>query len=109
MLIRELSMSKDQQHTTEPPLTLNERGGSEDDLSFLHDVLMEIVVEFGSAECAIRKILGWKVGDVLTLDQQEGSPLGIRVNGRLAGSGEAVVVNDRYGIRVTGICDPEIG
>jgi flagellar motor switch protein FliN/FliY len=48
-----------------------------------------------------------KAGGVLELNKMAGEPLDIRLNGRLIARGEAVIVNDRFGVRVTEIVSPE--
>ena len=90
------------------PVTSEDKSQDHGSLDFFSDVSMEVAVEFGNAEVLIRNILSWKVGDIVGLQQDEGQPLQIRVNGRTVGVGEAVVVNDRYGIRVTAVRDPEL-
>ena len=76
-------------------------------LDFLHDVNMTVGVEFARARIKIRSVLKLHKGSVVELDKMAGEPLDIRVNGKLVARGEAVIVNDRFGIRVTEIISPE--
>ena len=76
-------------------------------IEFLQDVSLEVRVEFGRIEASIRQILGWKPGSVLVLNKIAGEPLDFRANGNLVAAGEAVIVNDKFGIRITEITDPE--
>ena len=76
-------------------------------LEFLHDVALTVSVELGAAEITIRQLIGLKVGSVLPLNRLQSDPLEIKVNGRPAARGEVVVVNDKMGVRVTDIIDPD--
>lgn len=76
-------------------------------LEFFQDVSMKITVEFARTEMSIRDLLRLKAGGILELDKMAGEPLDIRLNGRLIARGEAVIVNDRFGVRVTEIVSPE--
>ena len=77
------------------------------DIDFLKDVTLEVRVEFGRCSLTLKEMLRLKKGKVLELDRMIDQPLEIRVNGNLVARGEAVVVNDSYGIRVTEIVSPE--
>jgi flagellar motor switch protein FliN/FliY len=81
--------------------------GAPSGLEFFHDVSMKITVEFARTEMSIRDLLRLKAGGVLELNKMAGEPLDIRLNGRLIARGEAVIVNDRFGVRVTEIVSPE--
>lgn len=76
-------------------------------LEFLNDVRLRITVEFGRSTMTIRDILALSRGSVVELNKISGEPLDIRLNGKLVARGEAVIVNDRFGIRVTEIVSPE--
>jgi flagellar motor switch protein FliN len=76
-------------------------------LEFVHDVRMPCTVEFGRAEITIRKLLALGPGSVIELGKQEGEPVDIRANGNLLARGEVIVVNDKYGVRITEIHNPE--
>jgi flagellar motor switch protein FliN/FliY len=82
-------------------------GAPSSGLEFFHDVSMKITVEFARTEMSIRDLLRLKAGGILELNKMAGEPLDIRLNGRLIARGEAVIVNDRFGVRVTEIVSPE--
>ena len=87
-----------QENEAQPPLRT---------LDFLHDVHMRVCVEFGRSQSTIRKLLNYQKGSVIELEKMSGEPLDIRLNGKLVARGEAVIVNDRFGVRVTEIISPE--
>lgn len=72
-------------------------------LAFLTDVAMHVTVEFARSKLTVKKTLSLSKGSIVELDKMAGEPLDIRVNGKLVARGEAVIVNDRFGIRVTEI------
>ena len=72
-------------------------------LELLLDVPMEITVELGRSRMTIQELLALSPGSVIELDKLAGEPLDILVNDRLIARGEAVVVNDKFGIRITDI------
>ena len=83
------------------------KGGASSALEFFHDVTMKVTVEFARTQMTIRDLLNLKVSGIVELDKMAGEPLDIRLNGRLVARGEAVIVNDRFGVRVTEIVSPE--
>lgn len=76
------------------------------EISFLHDVTLQCVVEFGRTSITVRDILKWKNGTIIELNKEKGVALDISANNNAIGRGEAVVVNDKFGIRVTEIISP---
>ncbi|WKZ57391.1 MAG: flagellar motor switch protein FliN [Bdellovibrionota bacterium] len=84
-----------------------EKEGNARTLEFLHDVRLAVTVEFGRASMNIRKLLELNKGGLVELEKISGEPLDIRINGKLVARGEAVIVNDRFGIRVTEIVSPD--
>jgi flagellar motor switch protein FliN/FliY len=72
-----------------------------DNLAFVMDVPVEVTVEIGRRTMKIAEVLRLGNGSVLELDKASGEPLDIFVNNRLVARGEAVVVGERYGIRIT--------
>ena len=75
-------------------------GGS---LDFLMDVPLMVTVELGRRRMPIGEILDLVKGSVIELGKVAGEPLDVRVNDRLVARGEAVVVNEKFGVRVTEI------
>lgn len=72
-------------------------------LDLLLDVPLDVTVELGRSRMSIQELLGLSPGSVIELDKIAGEPLDIVVNDRLIARGEAVVVNDKFGIRITDI------
>jgi flagellar motor switch protein FliN/FliY len=75
-------------------------------LDLLLDVPLDLTVELGRARVSIQDLLSLGPGSVIELDKIAGEPLDILVNDRLIARGEAVVVNDKFGIRITDIVSP---
>ena len=67
---------------------------------------LELSVELGRTRMSIQELLSLGPGSVVELDKVAGEPLDILVNDRLVARGEAVVVNDKFGIRITDIVSP---
>lgn len=72
-------------------------------LDLLLDVPLSVTVELGRTRMTIQELLSLGPGSVVELDKVAGEPLDIVVNDRLVARGEAVVVNDKFGIRITDI------
>jgi flagellar motor switch protein FliN len=75
-------------------------------LELLLDVPLDLSVELGRARMSIQDLLNLSPGSVIELDKIAGEPLDLLVNGRLVARGEAVVVNDKFGVRITDIVSP---
>jgi flagellar motor switch protein FliN/FliY len=75
-------------------------------LALLLDVNLDISVELGRSRMSIQELLGLGPGSVIELDKLAGEPLDILVNDRLIARGEAVVMNDKFGVRITDIVNP---
>ena len=82
-----------------PPPAIN-------DIDLVVDVPVQVTVELGRAKMQIRNLLALSYGSVIELDMLAGEPLEVVVNGCLIAQGEVVIVNDRYGIRLTEIVRP---
>ncbi len=76
-------------------------------LELLLDVPLDVSVELGRARMSIQELLSLGPGSVIELDKVAGEPLDILVNERLVARGEAVVVNDKFGVRITDIVSPQ--
>ena len=70
------------------------------------DVPLDLSVELGRARMSIQDLLNLSPGSVIELDKIAGEALDILINGRLVARGEAVVVNDKFGIRISDIVSP---
>lgn len=75
-------------------------------LDFILDIPLKVTVELGRTEVLIKDLLQLGQGSVLELDKLAGEPLEILVNGKLVAKGEVVVVNEKFGIRLTDIISP---
>ncbi len=84
-----------------PPVDNPRAAQSLDGLGFVMDVPVELTVELGRRNTRIGEVLKLGPGSVLELDKANGEPLDIYVNNRLIARGEAVVVGERYGVRLT--------
>ncbi len=79
-----------------------DKAGSQN-LDFLLDIPLKVSVELGRSKMIINKLLQLTQGSVVELDKAAGEPVEILVNDKLLGKGEVIVVNDRFGIRITEI------
>ncbi len=84
-----------------PPADLTPARGGGDTLSFVMDVPVEVTIELGRKTAKIGEVLRLGPGSILELSKANGEPLDVYVNNRLIARGEAVVVGERYGIRLT--------
>ncbi|SEI45902.1 flagellar motor switch protein FliN/FliY [Allopseudospirillum japonicum] len=75
-------------------------------LEVIMDIPVTISMEVGSTEIAIRNLLQLNQGSVIELDRLAGEPLDVKVNGTLIAHGEVVMVNEKFGIRLTDVVSP---
>jgi flagellar motor switch protein FliN/FliY len=89
---------------------LEDRGLSEAarevNLEVILDVPVTLSMEVGRTRIPIRNLLQLNQGSVVELDRAAGEPLDVFVNGTLVAHGEVVVVNDKFGIRLTDVISP---
>ena len=76
-------------------------------IDFLMDVTLLVTVEVGRARMTIQDLLQLSQGSVLELEKLAGEPLDIFINGKQVARGEAVIVNEKFGVRITDILSPE--
>ncbi len=81
-------------------------GGTGADIDLIMDVPVQLTVELGRTRLTIKNLLQLGQGSVVELDGLAGEPMDIFVNGYLIAQGEVVVVEDKYGIRLTDIITP---
>lgn len=79
------------------------KGTAASALRLLRDVEVEVTLEIGRKRMRIGELLKLGAGQTLELEKMAGEPLELVVNGRVIGRGEAVVIGDRYGLRITEI------
>ncbi|NYS28765.1 MULTISPECIES: flagellar motor switch protein FliN [unclassified Pantoea] len=80
--------------------------GSLQDIDLIMDIPVKLTVELGRTKMTIKELLRLAQGSVVSLDGLAGEPLDILINGYLIAQGEVVVVNDKYGVRITDIITP---
>ncbi len=81
--------------------------GDEDfNLDVILDVPVTISMEIGQTKISIRNLLQLNQGSVIELDRLAGEPLDVLINGTLIAHGEVVVVNEKFGIRLTDVISP---
>jgi len=81
-------------------------GGAGNDISMILDIPVQLTVELGRTRIPIKHILQLAQGSVVELETLAGEPMDVLVNGYLIAQGEVVVVNDKFGIRLTDIVTP---
>ena len=80
--------------------------GPGNDINMILDIPVQLTVELGRTRIPIKNILQLAQGSVVELDALAGEPMDVLVNGYLIAQGEVVVVNDKFGIRLTDIVTP---
>ncbi len=84
----------------------NPGNGIAKDIDFILDIPVLMTVELGRTKIAIKNLLQLAQGSVVELDGMAGEPMDVLVNGCLIAQGEVVVVNDKFGVRLTDIITP---
>jgi flagellar motor switch protein FliN/FliY len=80
--------------------------GGTGDLNLILDIPVQLTVELGRTRIPIKHILQLAQGSVVELEALAGEPMDVLVNGFLIAQGEVVVVNDKFGVRLTDIVTP---
>lgn len=88
------------------PLENTSRGNASSDLDIIMDIPVKLSVELGRTRITIKQLLELAQGSVVELDGLAGEPMDILINGYLIAQGEVVVLDDKYGIRITEIVTP---
>lgn len=78
----------------------------EQDVSLIMDIPVRLTVELGRTRMTIKELLRLTRGSIVPLEGLAGEPLDILINNYLIAQGEVVVVNDKYGVRITDIITP---
>lgn len=84
----------------------NVSSGEHPNLDVILEVPVNISMEVGQTKISIRNLLKLSQGSVIELDRFAGDPLDVHVNGTLIAHGEVVVVNEKFGIRLTDVLSP---
>lgn len=75
-------------------------------LSLILDIPLKVTVELGRTKMVVSELLNLGQGSVIELSKLAGEPMEVLVNGKLVARGEAVVVNEKFGVRLTDIISP---
>ena len=89
-----------------PQLSGSAAASGREDIDRVLDIPVQLTVELGRTRIPIKHILQLAQGSVIELDALAGEPMDVLVNGFLIAQGEVVVVNDKFGIRLTDIVTP---
>lgn len=98
--------------TAQPAQIFEQFSGSADananhGLELILDIPVQLTVELGRTKISIRNLLQLAHGSVVELDGLAGEPMDVLINGTLIAQGEVVVVNDKFGIRLTDVITPQ--
>lgn len=88
------------------PISESHPKGAPVGMDLLLDVTLPISIELGRTVMCVKEILSICEGSVIELERLAGDPVDIMVGGRLLGKGEVVVMNDRFGVRITELVNP---
>jgi flagellar motor switch protein FliN/FliY len=88
------------------PLSAEKSATPSRDLEMIMDIPVKLTVELGRTKLTIKQLLELAQGSVIELEGLAGEPMDILINGYLIAQGEVVVIEDKYGIRITEIITP---
>lgn len=98
------------EHTAHPanfaPLSPGSNGSPPNNLDLLLGVSLRVTVELGRTEMSIEEVLKMGPGSVIELEKLAGEPVDVLVNDHLIARGEVVVIDDRFGVRITDVIPP---
>lgn len=100
---QEVQEAKDAKAISDKELKDDAEDGERVDLEMILDIPVIISMEIGRTQISIRNLLKLNQGSVVELDRLAGEPLDVLVNGTLVAHGEVVVVNEKFGIRLTDV------
>lgn len=86
-----------------PPLDGGGAAPAPKNIDFILDIPMQVTVQVGSTKMIIRELLQLGQGSVIELEKLAGEPMEVLVNNKLVARGEVVVVNEKFGIRLTDV------
>ncbi len=86
-----------------PPVDKSNAVPSANNIEFILDIPMQVTVQVGSTRMQIRELLQLGQGSVIELEKLAGEPMEVLVNNKLVAKGEVVVVNEKFGIRLTDV------
>lgn len=86
---------------------LHQSDGGTPNLGMIMDIPLKLTAELGRTKIIVSELLNLGQGSVLELNKLAGEPMEIYVNDKLIAKGEAVVVNDKFGVRLTDVISPK--
>lgn len=86
--------------------TVRESGTKDKNLALILDIPLRVTVEIGRTKMPVSELLNLTQGSVIELNKLAGEPMEVFVNDKLIARGEAVVVNEKFGVRLTDIISP---
>lgn len=89
-----------------PPVEEKGAAAGNKSIDFLLDIPLQVAVQIGTTRMLIRELLQLGQGSVIELDKLAGEPMEVLVNNKLVARGEVVVVNEKFGIRLTDVVSP---
>jgi flagellar motor switch protein FliN/FliY len=101
------AVQPDTLHPPQSDESVADHSRREQSLDVIMDIPVMLSMELGHTRMSIRELLQLTQGSVVKLDRPAGDPLDILVNGCLVARGEVVLVNDRFGVRISDIVSPE--
>ncbi len=100
------SQSKDAEFKDLTEEAKKQTEGTKRDLDFILDIPLTVTAQLGGTQLLINELLQLGQGSVVELNKLAGEPLEVLVNGKLVARGEAVVINEKFGVRLTDIISP---
>ena len=94
------------QATSFPPVDNQGAVPANKNIDFVLDIPLQVTVQIGSTRMLIRELLQLGQGSVIELNKLAGEPMEVLVNNKLVARGEVVVVNEKFGIRLTDVVSP---
>ncbi|CAE6777403.1 MAG: flagellar motor switch protein FliN [Nitrospira sp.] len=94
------------QPTSFPPVDNQGAVPTNKNIEFVLDIPLQVTVQIGSTRMLIRELLQLGQGSVIELNKLAGEPMEVLVNNKLVARGEVVVVNEKFGIRLTDVVSP---
>ncbi len=101
----EQTVTQEEGAATDGPMQT--RAASAKNLEVVLDIPVRLSMEVGNTNLSIRKLLQLSKGSIVELSRAAGEPLDVLVNGTLIATGEVVVVNEKFGIRLLDVISPE--
>ncbi|NKB98019.1 MAG: flagellar motor switch protein FliN [Pseudomonadales bacterium] len=100
-------ITEEETATTDEESPLQSRSASAKNLEVVLDIPVKLSMEVGNTNISIRKLLQLSKGSIVELTRSAGEPLDVLVNGTLVATGEVVVVNEKFGVRLLDVISPE--